>query len=101
MTASARQLDTYAQSVYSLCMSTKTISLRLEAYERLRNARSHPGESFSDVVMRARWAEEPVTAGELLGRVRERGPAFTAAELDRLEEAERADRPAESKWAAD
>lgn len=80
-------------------MPTKTISLRLEAYERLRNARRHPGESFSDVVLRAKWAEEPVTAGELLGRVRERGPAFSAADLDRLEEAERADRPAESKWA--
>lgn len=28
------------------CMSTKTISVRLEAYERLKRARRYPGESF-------------------------------------------------------
>ena len=40
-------------SVYVLCMATKTIALRLEAYERLKRARRTPTESFSDVVMRA------------------------------------------------
>ena len=98
MTASAHRIDSCAQSVYVLCMSTKTISLRLEAYERLRNARRHPVESFSDVVMRATWADEPVTAGAFLHRVRERGPAYGPDDLDRLERAQLADRPADDKW---
>lgn len=34
-------------------MATKTISLKLEAYEKLRAARRSPDESFSEVVMRA------------------------------------------------
>ena len=54
-------LDSDAWSVYVLCMATKTISLRVEAYERLRRARLHPNESFSEVVMRAVWQEAPIT----------------------------------------
>lgn len=34
-------------------MATKTISLKVEAYERLRSARRYREESFSEVVMRA------------------------------------------------
>ncbi len=79
-------------------MPSKTISLRLEAYERLRRARRHAGESFSDVVMRARWAEEPVTAGQFLKQVRERGPTYDAVGLDTLEQLKAGDRPAEDKW---
>lgn len=48
------------------CMATKTISLELDAYEKLRRARRRPGESFSSVVRRARWDDAPPTAGELL-----------------------------------
>jgi hypothetical protein len=43
------------RSVDIACMSTKTVSLKKEAYDRLRAARRYPGESFSDVVLRARW----------------------------------------------
>lgn len=81
-------------------MATKTISLREEAYERLRAARRHPAESFSDVVMRATWPGASYSAGEYLRRVRERGPVFTAGELDRLDAAQLADRPAGDKWTA-
>jgi predicted CopG family antitoxin len=80
-------------------MATKTISLKLEAYERLRRARRFPEESFSEVVLRATWPEETLTAGELLRRTRERGAYFTGEELDRVAEAKRADGPPEDKWA--
>ena len=84
--------------MYCLCMSTKTISVRLEAYERLRRARRDPSESFSQVIMRARWDTELVTAGEYLRLVRERGPVFGADELARIEEAKRTDGPPRDKW---
>jgi hypothetical protein len=69
----------------------------LEAYERLRRAKRH-GESFSDVVMRARWADETITAAELLRRRREGGPVLTVEELDRLDAAGAEDQPPEDKW---
>jgi hypothetical protein len=83
--------------MHSLCMSTKTISLRIEAYEKLRTAKRH-GESFSDVVMRARWVDETITAAELLRLRREEGPLLTAEELERLEAVALSDRPPEDKW---
>lgn len=89
------------QTMHILCMATKTISLRIEAYERLTRARRHPGESFSDVVMRAQWDDQTVTAGKYLDMVRERGPLYPPDELDRLDEADRLDRPPEDKWAAE
>ncbi len=80
------------------CMATKTISLTINAYQRLRRAKRHAGESFSDVVMRAVWDEEPITAGAFLKQVRERGPYYAPAELDRLEELKASDSPPEDKW---
>jgi hypothetical protein len=80
-------------------MSTKTISLRLEAYERLKRARKSPRESFSDVVMRAEWPEAGITAGELLALYEQRGAYLSHASLDRIDEAKAADPPPEDKWA--
>lgn len=80
------------------CMATKTISLRLEAYEKLRAARRYPDESFSQVILRARWPEETVSGAELLARCREHGASFTEQELDRVEELKAADVPPEDKW---
>jgi hypothetical protein len=54
----------------SACMATKTISLKTEAYQRLRSVRRYSDESFSDIVLRATWPDETVTAGELLDRLR-------------------------------
>jgi hypothetical protein len=79
-------------------MGTKTISLRDEAYERLRRARRKPGESFSDVVMRAVWPDAPLTAGTYLDLVRERGPVYSADELERVEEVSASDQPPPDKW---
>ena len=82
-----RKFDIYACFLHVTCMPTKTISLTLEAYERLRRARRRPNESFSSVVMRARWADEPVEGAEYLRIVRERGPLYSADELKTVEEA--------------
>ena len=78
----------------------KTISLREEAYEKLKRARLHASESFSDVVLRASWDRQPVTAGDYLRLIRERGPLYSPAELDQIEEVTAADAPPEDKWAA-
>ena len=80
-------------------MATKTISLKLEAYERLRQARRSRDESFSDVVMRAEWPELGITARELREVYRAEGPVLGAGALDRVEAALGADRPPEDKWA--
>lgn len=80
------------------CMATKTISLKLEAYERLRRARRAPTESFSDVVMRARWPEMGMSGDELLRAYEAEGPLLSPTALDRIEEASRSDEPPEDKW---
>ena len=85
--------------MHGLCMPTKTISLRLEAYERLRRARKHPGESFSDVVMRAEWSDQPSTGKEYLALVRERGPLYDEEGLDIVDELSRSEAPPPDKWA--
>jgi hypothetical protein len=79
-------------------MGTKTISLHNEAYERLRRARRNPGESFSEVVMRAVWPDAPLTGGDYLALVRERGPIYAAEEIDRVDEASASDLPPQDKW---
>ncbi len=83
------------------CMATKTISLRLEAYERLRRARRFPSESFSEVISRAVWPNQTVTGGELLERLRKRGPDLTEEDLARLEDVVETRTTAEDKWARD
>ena len=85
--------------MHNTCMGTKTISLKLEAYERLRLARRYPTESFSDVVLRATWPEDTITAGELLALARRRGALLSEAELEAIEAANRLDTPPEDKWA--
>ena len=80
-------------------MGTKTISLKDEAYNRLRAARRYPDESFSEVVLRATWPEDTVTAGELLRLLGSNRSHLRADELDRLDALKAADRPPEDKWA--
>ena len=80
-------------------VSTKTVSLKKEAYERLRAARRYPGESFSEVVLRATWPEDTTTARALLDSYRAGRPHFSPDELDRVEALKRRDAPPEDKWA--
>lgn len=78
-------------------MATKTISIDIEAYERLRRARRSRDESFSMVIKRATWPAPPHTAGAFLSAL-EKTPKVHEADLDRLEQAQRADLPPEDPW---
>jgi Putative antitoxin len=78
-------------------MATKTISIDLEAYERLRRARRSPGESFSMVIKRATWPSPAHTAGALLESLAN-APRMSAEQLERMEESQQADVPPEDKW---
>ena len=79
-------------------VSSKTISLKREAYERLRTARRYPSESFSEVVLRATWPEDTITGRELLARMRKARPWVTESELDTVAALTDADQPPEDKW---
>ena len=85
--------------MHNACMATKTISLKLEAYERLREARRYPTESFSEVVLRATWPEDTITARDLLALAQSRGARLSMTELDAIEASKRLDVPPEDKWA--
>lgn len=50
-------------------MAPKRITLELDAYDKLVRARRDPKESFTNVVRRARWADAPPTAGEILAKL--------------------------------
>ncbi|NJD18046.1 MAG: hypothetical protein FIA95_01995 [Gemmatimonadetes bacterium] len=78
-------------------MPTKTISIDLEAYDRLRRARRSPDESFSRVIKRATWEPTPCTAGQLLAALRELRPTDEDV-IARLDEAQATDIPPEDPW---
>jgi predicted CopG family antitoxin len=89
-------------SMHDSCMATKTISLELDAYERLRRARRTPSESFSSVVRRAVFPGTPSTAGEVLEIVQRRMAAgkmlLSRESLDRLDDAQNKPRSSETHW---
>lgn len=81
------------------CMATKTISLELDAYERLRRAK-RKGESFSGVVRRATFGPADARGTSILATLNKLpvGPADEAA-LRRFEELAVGERPASpSAW---
>ena len=78
-------------------MPTKTISIDLEAYERLRSVRRSPDDSFSKVIKRAIWPPAPRTAAAMLAAL-DGTPVLSDSELDRLEAAQLADPVPEDRW---
>jgi len=79
-------------------MATKTITLELDAYEKLRLSK-RPGESFTEVVRRARFEESPATGASLRQYFRKGGSAVTEQYLDAVDAAEKNDRPPDDSWA--
>ncbi|MDB4474157.1 antitoxin VapB family protein [Opitutaceae bacterium] len=80
-------------------MATKTISVDMEAYERLRAARERESESFSKVIKRAEWPRKKGTAAELLRwRLSLGDEEVEGVDLDYLDEQQANDLPIESKW---
>lgn len=78
-------------------MGSKNISISEDAYLRLRRARRHPTESFTEVIRRGHWADEGSTVRTWLegfGSV----PHVSEATLQELEEDQKADRPPTDKW---
>jgi predicted CopG family antitoxin len=63
-------------------MATKTISLELDAYEKLRRAKRSDRESFSSVVRRAHFPHETRTAEQVLSALRELGRTHPESLLD-------------------
>lgn len=78
-------------------MATKTISLILKSYEKLKAARHSGSESFSEVVLCATSRKETVTAQDLLRICRERGPLLTEEMLEQVERLKWKDEPPEGK----
>jgi hypothetical protein len=79
-------------------MAIKTISLELDAYEKLRAAK-RPGESFSEVVRRGHWEEAPVTGQALRAYFQRGGSGVEDAYLDSVDEAVRHDPAPDDPWA--
>jgi predicted CopG family antitoxin len=81
-------------------MATKTITLELDALEKLEAAKWTPEETISDVVRRAQFPQKPHLARELLEDFRARVGSSPLSEetLDRLEEAQRHPRHSASHW---
>lgn len=80
-----------------LCMATKTLSVDLEAYERLSRARRHPRESFSQVIRRAIWADQAKSGRRILELMTTTEPA-TEDVITRLEAAQTNDLPPDDPW---
>ena len=74
-------------------MATKTITLELDAYERLKRAKRSPRESFSEVVRRLPLPAEAITAAGLLALAEERGAMLTETDARAIDELNAADKP--------
>jgi len=71
-------------------MGMQTITLTDEAYERLRANRRERGDSFSRVIMRARWEREEAFCEDFLKFMDEEPAFYTSEELDLMKEVQSA-----------
>ena len=74
-------------------MATKTITLEIDAYERLKSAKRFPRESFSEVVRRLPLRTDAMTAREFLELSRRRGGQLTETDCQIIDELNASDLP--------
>ena len=79
-------------------MATKTITLELDAYEKLRTAKKG-GESFSEVVRRAEFTHAPLTGENLRAYLRSGGSGVSDRYINAVEEAAKHDPVPDNPWA--
>ena len=78
-------------------MATKTITLEIDAYEKLRFAK-RGGESFTEVVRRAVLVDAPLTGAALREYFRNGGSGISEKYLDAVEEAAKHDPIPDNPW---
>ena len=84
--------------MYFSSMATRTITLEIDAYEKLRAAK-RAGESFTEVVRRAEFAEAPPSGSDLLAYLASGGSGVSERYLGAVEEAAKHDPIPEDPWA--
>jgi predicted CopG family antitoxin len=75
-------------------MATKTLSIELDVYEKLKDLKQSPAESFSQVLRRLLSGRRVLTGSDIVRMIDEGSypnVGLTAAELERLEEIQRHD----------
>jgi predicted CopG family antitoxin len=83
--------------MHDSCMATKTITLELDAYEKLAAAK-RGRESFSSVVRRCILPGAPRNGASVLAALRERRRFMSDDALGKLEEIDRSDPPPDNPW---
>lgn len=84
--------------MHDSCMATKTITLEIDAYEKLRSAKK-PGESFSAVVRRMSIENSVPTGDYLASYFLSGGSGVPEKWLTAVEEAEAKDIAPDNPWA--
>ena len=84
--------------VHVSCMATKTITLEMDAYEKLRQAK-RAGESFTEVVRRAVWVSPFLTGAVLRDYLRSGGSGISEKYLETAESAAAQDPIPDNPWA--
>ena len=83
--------------MYFSCMATKTITLEIDAYDKLKSAKK-AGESFSEVVRKAIFPESAPTGTGLLAYYRSGGSGLSEQALDFLDQAAKHDPIPDAPW---
>lgn len=87
--------------VYDSCMATKTISIELDVYEKLKSLKKGGRESFSQVLRRAKWEESISTGASILQwldtRIKEK-KVLSSNIIKLLDDAQASDKAPDSKW---